>query len=157
MSLCDVLGLDPIPEPIEDEEIKQDKLTPFDFVNAISFSKENLFSMGDYVEKSYNAYIVNRALSFSADTVLFANEMNIHHRIPVSSQFDFLSKSIRKKKRYDKWVKGEKESDEILLIKQYYNYSNEKAKQVLPLLSQDHLDFIKAKLNTGGVTTKKRK
>lgn len=155
MSLCDLLGMD-APKEIEEEVYNEHKLTPFDFVNAISFSKENLFAV-DGVEQFYNSYIVNRALSFSPDTILFANEMNQHHQIPVSNQFQFLSSSIRKRKRYDKWVKAEKESEDISLIKSYYNYSNEKAKQVLPLLSEENLQHIKSKMDKGGAIHKKRK
>ncbi len=156
MSLCDLLGIAPVAQAVDElEEVK--KLTPFDFVTSISFSKENLFAEDDSHDKFYNAYIVNRALSFSPDMVLFANEMNQHNQIPVKNQWEFLSSSIRKKKRYDKWVKAEKESETLTLIKTYYNYSNEKAKQVLPIITDDHVEYMKKKLDIGGVSKQKRK
>lgn len=156
MSLCDLLGITPVAQEVDElEEVK--KLTPFDFVTSISFSKENLFMEDDSTDKFYNAYIVNRALSFSPDMVLFANEMNQHNQIPVKNQWEFLSSSIRKKKRYDKWVKAEKESETLTLIKTYYNYSNEKAKQVLPIITDDHVEYMKKKLDRGGLSKQKRK
>ena len=156
MSLHELLDiqLEPV---ISDEIPEKKKLTPFDFVNAISFSKDDLFEDDDGSTSFYNSYIVNRALSFSPDMILFANEMNTHPYIPPRNQFDFLSSTIRKKKRYDKWIKAEKESDDISLIKNYYNYNNEKAKQVLSIVTTEHLDYIKSKLNQGGICTKKRK
>jgi hypothetical protein len=69
----------------------------------------------------------------------------------------FLSSSIRKKKRYDKWVKAEKESETLTLIKEYYNYSNEKAKQILTIITDDHIEYMKQKLDRGGLSKKKRK
>ncbi len=156
MSLCDLLGIEQVETP-EDEVEVVTKLSPFDFVNSISFSKENLFSEDDSLDSAYSAYIVNRALSFSADMILFANEMNKYHHIPVKNQWRFLSSSIRKKKRYDKWVKAEKESETLTLIKEYYNYSNEKAKQILTIITDDHIEYMKKKLDRGGLSKKKRK
>lgn len=156
MSLCDLLGMDPPPEIVEEVEEKKKSLTPFDFSTAISYSKEDLFSNDESSEKHYNSYVINRSLSFSADMVLYANEMNRYYHIPSKQQFDFLSLSIRKRKRYDKWIKAEKESDIIILLKEYYNYSNEKAKQVLPLITDEHIEFMKSKLFKGGINNKKK-
>jgi len=33
----------------------------------------------DITEKSYNAFMINRSLSYFQDTVFFANEMNLQH------------------------------------------------------------------------------
>jgi len=37
------------------------------------------------------------------------------------------------------------------LVKQYYGYSNEKAMQALNILSKQQLEFIKQRLDIGGV------
>lgn len=156
MSLCELLGIEE-PEVIEEEVIaKPVTLTPFDFVNSISYNKTDLFGENEDVEKQYNAYIINRAMSFSPDMALIANEMNRFPDIPKRAQFNFMRLTVRKKKRYDKWIKAEQEADDIALIKQYYNYSNEKAKIALSLLLPDQIETIKEKLNTGGIATKQR-
>ena len=36
-----------------------EKVSPFDFVNAINKSKENLFETRNYTESDYNKFIVN--------------------------------------------------------------------------------------------------
>ena len=78
-----------------------------------------------------------------------ANEMNIHHQLDKKLQFDFLINIIRSKKRFSKWAK--KQDDENLeLVMQHYGYSYEKAKQVLPLLSNDQIITIKKKRFEGG-------
>jgi|TARA_B100000497_G_scaffold7444_1_gene7456 hypothetical protein len=120
----------------------------FDYLNSINYSKENI--MHDNLdEKAYNSFMVNRGLSYFNDTVIYANEMNRYAHIDSKLQYDFLRTLIRKRKRFSKWTKEDKNSD-IDLIKEYYGYSKEKAFQVLPLLSKEQLTFISKKLSKGG-------
>lgn len=156
MSLSELLGMD-APDIIPEEvEAKPQKMSPFDFVNNINYDKKDLFS-DDAIEQQYNAYIINRALSFSPDVVIYANEMNRYPHIPKAMQYEFLKQVVRKKKRFDKWVSAEKEDADITLIKEYYNYSNEKAKQALTLLTPNDLDTIRERLNKGGMATQKKR
>jgi hypothetical protein len=120
----------------------------FNYLNSINYSKENI--MHDNLdEKAYNSFMVNRGLSYFNDTVIYANEMNRYAHIDSKLQYDFLRTLIRKRKRFSKWTKEDKNSD-IDLIKEYYGYSKEKAFQVLPLLSKEQLTFISKKLSKGG-------
>ena len=72
-------------------------MNPFDYVNDINHGKKNIM-VDDLAEKEYAPFIINRALSFFSDTVLFANEMNIHHTIDNRLQYDFFINIIRKHK-----------------------------------------------------------
>jgi hypothetical protein len=83
------------------------------------------------------------------DTVLYANEMNMKHDIPSRLQYDFYIHIVRPRKRFSPWGKQDKVKD-LDVVKQYYGYSNEKAKQALRILSPTQLDYIKSKLNKGG-------
>ena len=121
-----------------------------DYLNSINFSKEDLMASDDTIwEKKYPAFIINKCLSGFVDTIMFANEMNMNHGLPSKLQYDFYLNSIRKKKRFSPWLKQEKIKD-LELVKSYYGYSNEKAKQALKILTKEQLDFIKSKLETGG-------
>lgn len=120
----------------------------FDLLNSINFTKENLI-VDDITEKEYNAFMVNRGLSQFPDTVLIANEMNLKPHIPSKLQNDFLINMVRKRKRFSKWAKAQTVS-EIEAIKEYYGYNDEKAHQVLTLLSPDQIKTITQKVNTGG-------
>ena len=140
------------------EEIKEDgdvdtykspSISPFDFLNSINHSKENLI-VDEWSEKQYNAYLVNKGLSFSADTAIAANEMNSRPHLDKRLQYNFLINIIRSRKRFNKWIKPTK-IDDLDLIKLYYGYSNEKAKQVLPLFSEHQLQHLKQKLKKGGI------
>ena len=103
----------------------------------------------DITEKAYNSFMVNRSLSYFNDTVVLANEMNRYHHLDNKLQFDFLINMVRKRKRFSKWIKPQIESD-IEVVKEYYGYSNEKARQVLPLLSPEQINGLKKKVNKGG-------
>ena len=123
-------------------------MNPFEFVNAINYTKKNIM-IDDITEKAYAPYMVNRQLSYFPDTVLAANEMNRNHHIDNRLQFDFFINIIRKRKRFSKWFKPEEISD-LETVKEYYGYSNEKARQVFTLLSPEHINELKRKVTTGG-------
>ena len=121
---------------------------PFEYLTAINDTKKDVM-IDDIAEKGYNAFMVNRGLSYFNDTVLFANEMNLNAHLDNRLQFDFLINIIRKKKRFSKWAKAQK-NDDVEVIKEYYGYSNEKARQVLNLLTSNQLDILKKKVYQGG-------
>jgi hypothetical protein len=125
-------------------------MSPFDFINAICDNKKDLFKDDPLAKKDYNAFIVNRGLSYFSDTVLYANEMNRLHHAPKDWQFSFLLNSITKKKRFSKWNKKEAESKNFSLVKEYFGYSDEKAKVALTLLTDNQLMEIEQKLYKGG-------
>ena len=124
-------------------------MSPFEFIKAINETKEDVM-VDDVSEKKYSPFIVNRGLSFFMDTIVHVNELNPNHHLDSRLQFDYLLNSVRKKKRYSKWLKPEKLQD-LDVVKEYYGFSNEKAKDALSTLSEDQLAFIKDKLNQGGV------
>ena len=123
-------------------------MNPFEYLNAINTSKKDIM-VDDIAEKKYNGFMVNRGLSYFRDTVLMANEMNKNHHLDSRLQFDFLINIVRKKKRFSKWNKPEVASD-LETIKEYYGYSNEKARTALKLLSPDQVMEIRKKVYRGG-------
>ena len=120
-----------------------------DWLNSINFNKENLIKENPDIVKQYPPYIINRCLSGHIDTLMFANEMNKYHFLPKKLQYDFLINIVRKKKRFSPWLRQDKIKD-LDYVKRYYGYSNEKAKQALKILTQEQLNFIKSKFDTGG-------
>ena len=122
-----------------------------DYLNAINYTKEPLLDTDDEsVEKGYTPFVVNRCLSYFIDTVLYANEMNRRPETDKKMQFDYLQRSIRKNKRYSKWLKQES-VENLDIIKQYYGYSDTKAKEVMDILTSDDIEYMRNQLNTGGV------
>ena len=122
-----------------------------DWLNSINFNKDDLTSEDPDCIKEYPSYIVNRCLSGHLDTILYANEMNLHPNLDKDMQYQFFLNSLRKRKRFSPWMRKDKISN-LDLVKQYYGYSNEKAMQALNILSKQQLDFIKQRLDIGGMT-----
>ena len=120
-------------------------MNPFEYVNSINYSKKDI--MVD--EETYNPYMVNRSLSYFGDTILAVNEMNRLHVLDKKLQYSFLINIVRKRKRFSKWNKPELE-DDIEVVKEYYGYSNEKARQALPLLSSEQRNELREKVSKGG-------
>jgi len=123
-------------------------VSPFDFLNSINSTKVNLLDKDPENINQYNSFLVNRSLSYFPDTVLISNEMNRLHHIDARLQHDFLINIIRRKKRFSKWDKPQ--STDIECIKEYYGYSDSKAKQIIGLLTSGQLQELKNKVNKGG-------
>lgn len=123
-------------------------MSPFDFVNAISQSKKDLME-DPAIERLYQPFLVNKALSYFPDTAMYANEMNRRHLTDSKLQFQFFLNTVRPARRFAKWVKKQEDND-LAAVMEYYGYGPEKAKSALSILSSDQLITIKQKLEKGG-------
>jgi len=122
-----------------------------DYLPAINHTKKNLMDSDDVMwEKKYPAFMVNKVLSGFSDTIMLTNEMNRNHFLDRDMQFQFLLNSIRSKKRFTPFLKASKIKD-IECVKEYYGYSNEKAKSALDILTKEQLKLIKERLYKGGI------
>ena len=121
-----------------------------DYLNSINITKENLMDSDDPMwEKKYSSFIINKCLAPFNDTIMLVNEMNMRHHLDSKLQYDFLLNTIRSKKRYASWVKASKLKN-LEYVKEYYGYSNQKAKIALEILDDDQITTIKNSLNKGG-------
>ena len=124
-------------------------MNPFDFLNSINDNKQDLFT-DPQAEKDYNAFMVNRGLSYFPDTILYGNERNRNFDMPKEWQFQFLRISIPKKKRFSKWHKKDSVTDLLKLIMKHYKYSEKRAYEVINILSPTQIEEIRASYETGG-------
>ena len=120
-----------------------------EWLNSINFTKTNLMDENPDAKRDYAPFIINRCLSGHLDCILFANEMNKNHFLDKDMQYTFYLNTLRKKKRFSPWLRKDKIED-LESVKQYYGYSNEKAYQVLKILSNEQIDYIKQRLEIGG-------
>jgi len=121
-----------------------------DYLNSINTTKENLLDSDDPMwEKKYVPFIINKCMAPFNDTIMLVNELNMRHHLDKKLQYDFLLNSVRSKKRYAPWVKASKLKD-LEYVKEYYGYSNEKAKAALSILNDEQITTIKDSLNKGG-------
>lgn len=123
------------------------KTTPFDFVNDITFGKNDIYS--EETARSYIPFMVNRALSYFPDTVFYANDMNLVHFLDKYVQYKYFLHAIPKRRRFAKW--GRKLNDEdVVSVSKVYQLSLVKAAEILPLLSEEQLKSIRDISNSLG-------
>jgi hypothetical protein len=119
-----------------------------EYLNSINYSKKNLM-VDAQTEKAYAPFVVNRCMSYFPDTLLHANEMNRLNFLDKKVQYDYYLRSIRSRKRFSKWLKKE-ESEDIDRVKQYYGYSDKRAREAIRILTPEQLKNIKKELDIGG-------
>lgn len=121
-----------------------------EIIPSILQTKKSVFR-DDLDYKDYKPFIVNRALSYHMDCVLYVNELNINNSLDVDMQYQYLLNTIRPMKRkFQSWQKTSADKD-IECIKEYFGYSNEKAKEALRVLTEEQIAEIRIKTNKGGV------
>ena len=121
-----------------------------EYLTSINYTKETLLDTEDELaEKEYKPFIINRCLSYFPDTIMQVNEMNFWCGVDKKMHFDFLLNSTRKRKRFSKWLKDEKPED-FETVKKYFNYSDRKTKEIMPLLSNEDFENMRKEMFTGG-------
>lgn len=120
-----------------------------DWLNSINLTKEDITREDPQLIKKYAPFIINKCMSAHLDCIMFANEMNLQSHLAKDLQYQFYLNSIRKRKRFSPWLRKDQIKD-LDLVKRYYGYSNEKAKQVLNILTTEQLSHIRDRLETGG-------
>lgn len=120
-----------------------------DIVPSILQTKKSV--MRDDVDyRDYNPYIVNRALSYHIDCVPYVNQLNLCPWVEKELQYQYLLNIIRPMKRkYQPWQKSLADKD-LECVKEYFGYSNAKAKDALRILNDEQLAEIRRITNKGG-------
>ena len=120
-----------------------------EIIPSILQTKKNVLH-DDIDVKDYKAFVVNRALSYHLDCVLYVNEMNLYPGTDADMQYQYFLNTIRPMKRkFQPWQKTSSDKD-IECVKLYFGYSNEKAKEALRILNDEQLAEIRRKTDKGG-------
>ena len=121
-----------------------------DWLNSINLNKQDITLEDPQLIKKDAPFIINKCMSAHLDCIMFANEMNKFPNLDKDLQYSFYLNTLRKKKRFSPWLRKDKVTD-LEIIKQYYGYSNEKALSALKILTPDQINFIKQRLDIGGI------
>ena len=120
-----------------------------DYLNSINQSKKNILDGDPDAVKAYPPFIINKCLSSFTDSILYANEMNMHWHLDKKLQYDFYINSLKPRKRFTPWLKKDT-VENLELVKQYYGYNHSKAEAALRILTNSELQQIKKILDKGG-------
>lgn len=137
-------------EVIEEVEVKEKKVSPFDLAHDLTTRERYDSDVSEM--KSYTKFLLNRTLSYHPDLIAYANEMNIHIDVSDKLHYDYMHHSIDKKRRSKKYWAKSKKYEHLEMVKEYFNYSNQKALSALSVLSDSDIEAIENLMNKGGVS-----
>lgn len=137
-------------EVIEEVEVKEKKVSPFDLAHDLTTRERYDSDVSEM--KSYTKFLLNRTLSYHPDLIAYANEMNVHTDVSNKLHYDYMHHSIDKKRRSKKYWAKSKKYEHLEMVKEYFNYSNQKALSALSVLSDSDIETIKNLMNKGGVS-----
>jgi len=118
-------------------------------LNSINHKKESIMDEDHLAEKEYVPFVVNKCLSYFSDTIFHVNEMNLRPDMDKKMQYDFLLQSVRKRKRFSKWMKKDK-SDDLQLVIDHYNVNKKKAEEYIEILGEDGIETLREASKKGG-------
>lgn len=124
----------------KDIEVVNRDITPFDFVNDISFDKRYLYE--GTAAKNFKPFLINKALSAFPDCLQAVVFLNQNHALSEKMQHDYLFYSLSKRKRFKKdgWLKkSEAEKRELAMfedIAKTVGYNLERTKQFWSVLAE---------------------
>lgn len=118
-------------------------------LNSINHDKTPLMDKDHLVEKEYAPFVVNKCLSYFPDTIFHVNEINRRPHMEKKMQYDFLLRSVRKRKRFSKWIK-KKDHKDLQLVIDYYNISKKKAEEYISILGDEGLNNLRKMAEKGG-------
>jgi len=120
-----------------------------EILSSINHNKENILRERDErEEKQYAPYVINRCLSYFPDTIFLVNSMNCIPNVDKRMHYEFLLTSVRKRKRFSKWLKKEQDI-RLDWIKEYYNVSEKKAREYISFLTDEQIEDIKSRTTYG--------
>ena len=125
-------------------------MNPFEYANDLMVKES--YDVDIEQRKDYKEFLINRSLSYQLDLIYAVNEINRYPDVEKKLHYDFLHNIIPKKKRSKKfWIKGKK-LENMDIVKEVFKYSNSKAETALSVLTDGDIDYIKIKMNKGGMS-----
>lgn len=120
-----------------------------EILNSINHNKENVLrSRDEREEKSYAPFIINKSLSYFADTIFLSNHMNTIPNMDKRMHYEYFLHSVRKRKRFSKWQKKENDP-KLAWVIENYGVSRRKAEEYMSILTDDQLEIIRDRTSFG--------
>lgn len=121
-------------------EVAVREVTPFDFVNDVSFDKQYLYEGA--AARNFKPFLINKALSAFPDCLQQVVFLNENHGLDEKMQHDYLFYGLPKRKRFkrDGWLKkSEAEKRELAVLEdvaRVVGYNLERTKQFWSILTE---------------------
>lgn len=127
--------------------------SPFDITKSLTQTNDDI-SADEGFDKDYTPFMINRILSNSGQTALFADAMNQCSNLDKKLQYDFYRFGIPKSKTYTKYIKKDSSDinqEHIEHICLSMNLSQKRALEIYDIIGSDN---VQAELDKFGGKTK---
>lgn len=123
-------------------------MTPFDFLKLVHNKKINWEDLTEDEQKSWNTFIINRALSFTPNYLDIVNNIQPYTGGQLTSAeiFKYYQSMLPSNYRFQKWIKGAKTSkfnkDLVEVVSAHLECSNKQAEDYLSILDKKEIKAL---------------
>ena len=114
-------------------------MTPFDFLKLVHDKKIKWENLNEDEQKTYNKFIINRALGFNNNMLDIVNRLQ-GYDVTSKESFKYYQSKTGNKFKFNKWIKGQKtktfNSELLTQIASYLECSKKQAEESLSILSK---------------------
>ena len=121
-------------------------MNPFDHIKNLHSKDKTWDDYNDEEKKSFNIYIINKALSMNPNYLSMINMVQkyTNSQITPKEVFNLYYNVLPTNFKYHKWIKGKKDKDldKASLLATHFNCSVREAKDYIPLLGKKEVNRI---------------
>ena len=121
------------------------KMTPFDFLRLVHDKKIKWEDLNEDEQKTYNKFIINRALGFNNNMLDIVNRLQ-GYDVTSKESFKYLQSMTNDKFRYNKWIKGQKTKSFnphlIAIVSTHLECSSKQAEDYLNILEKKEVKML---------------
>jgi len=124
------------------------RMTPFDFLKLVHNKSIKWKDLNEEEQKSWNTFIINRALSFNPNYLNIVNNIQPYTGGQLTSAeiFKYYQDMLPSNFRFQKWIKGKKEKKYnpqlLALLSGYFECSCKQAEDYLNVMKKKDLKSL---------------
>lgn len=121
-------------------------MNPFDHIKNLHTKQRSWNDFNDEEKKSFNIYIINKALSMNPNYLNIVNMVQRYTNNLLDSKevFNLYFNLLPNKFRFYKWIKGtkDKNKEKYQILAQHFKCSSREAKDYMELLNKKEINQI---------------
>ena len=123
-------------------------MTPFDYLKLVHNKKVKWEDLNEEEQKSWNTFIINRALSFNSNYIDIVNNDQPHTggQLTPAEIFKYYQNMLPNNFRFQKWIKGKKENKYnpqlLALLSGYFECSCKQVEEYLKIMKKKDLKSL---------------
>ena len=134
-------------------------MNPFDHIKNLHTKQRSWDDFNDEEKKSFNIYIINKALSMNPNYLDIVNMVQryTNNMLNPKEVFNLYYNLLPNKFRFYKWIKGvkDKNKEKCQILAQHFKCSSHEAKDYIKLLDKKEVNKILKLYKNDNTTSKK--